>query len=470
MRTDLGDNLNHNILLIDDNENFLSSTKRFLEADGFYVKAVSSGDEAEALIRQNIIPFSLVLIDYNMPDRNGAAVTKKIKQYNEDLKVITFSGDSSSSVYADTLEHGASFVLSKDLEDEKILSVLHRICRDVEKRTKPIVLPDIGENKKIIENAGMIGVSNHLADIVRLIQKCAPFSQTVLIRGEHGTGKEKVAKAIHQNSARKLMPLIEVNCGAIPKDLIASELFGHLKGSFTGANENKIGKFQAAHKGTLFLDEVGEMPLEQQVSLLRVLQEKTIIPVGSSEPRPIDVRVIAATNAPLEKLIAEGRFREDLFYRLNGFPIILEPLRNRIEDVLPLAKYFLDQTNNDFNKEFILLQSTVEEMQKFSWPGNIRELQNTIVRMVTLSEDKNLTPTLLKKVMAGSLSQKRDESEDIELLHIQTQNSEKEIIIKALENSPSISETARKLNMSRSTLRDKIKNHGIMIKKQITKG
>lgn len=462
--------MNHNILLIDDNEGFLSSTKKFLEADGFYVKTVSSGDEAEALVRQNIIPFSLVLVDYNMPERNGADVTKKIKQYNDELQVITFSGDSSTTVYTETLEHGASFVLSKDLEDEKILGILHRICRDIEKRTKPVVIPTITENKNLIESAGMIGSSNHLAEIVRLIYKCASSQQTVLIRGEHGTGKEKVTKAIHQNSERKLMPLIEVNCGAIPKDLIASELFGHQKGAFTGANENKIGKFQAAHKGTLFLDEIGEMPLEQQVALLRTLQEKTIIPVGASEAKQIDVRVIAATNAPLEKLIKEGRFREDLFYRLNGFPIMIEPLRNRPEDIAHLAKFFLDKANKELDTDYILLQSTVEEMQKLSWPGNVRELQNTIIRLATLAEERTLTPTLFKKIMLGSLPPKRNETDDIEMLHIKTQNSEKEIIVKTLEKSSSISEAARKLNMSRSTFRDKIKSHGIMIKKPDTMG
>ena len=461
--------MKHNILLIDDSADIRISMKKFLEDEGFFVKAVATGDEGVALVRQGIIPFSLALVDFHMPDMAGDAVTKEIKKYNDNLCVLTLSGDDSADVHTKTLDSGASFVLSKITEDIKLLGVLHRICRDVEKRTKPLTIASGSEHRKLIERVDMVGASSHLAEVANLILKCAPFQQSVLILGENGTGKEKVAQAIHRNSNRRLMPFIPVNCGAISKDLIASELFGHQKGSFTGATENKIGKFQAAQGGTIFLDEIGEMPINLQVNLLRVLQEKAIVSVGSNEPKKIDVRVIAATNAPLEQMVKEGRFREDLYYRLNGFPIHLAPLNKRPEDIPHLASLFLTQANLEIKTNKILLQSTVDELMKMPWPGNVRELQNTIVRMVTLSDEKELSPAFLRNLMNGPTACDT-KSKDLDVIRFKSIADERTVLEEILKNSSNISDAARRLGMSRSTLRDKIKSHGIVINKQTHTG
>ncbi len=440
----------------------------FLEDEGFFVRAVSSGDEGIALIRQKIIPFSLALVDYHMPGVQGPEAIRKFKELDPSLTVLALSGDDSIDAHNKSLDSGAVFFVEKDIGEAKLLGILHRACREVERRVKPVVIATHSENQKLIASVGMIGVSEPMAEIAKLILKFGPSNDSVLIRGENGTGKEKVARAIHNHSQRSAKPFVAVNCAAIPENLIESELFGHEKGAFTGAARSRKGHFEAANGGTIFLDEIGEMPKHLQATLLRVLQEKTITPVGSTENRRIDFRLISATNAPLENLIEDKNFREDLFFRINVLPINIKPLRDRPEDIPVLALAFLAKANSEGGQNKILLESTAEELKKLAWPGNVRELEHCIRFLVNLSSEDHLDVELLKTRKDTSTLKKK--VEDLTTLKFSQMNSEKSIVMKALEEGGSIAGAARRLGISRSTVREKMKKYGIELKRTNLEG
>ncbi len=455
--------MKHYILLIDDDPGFLQSTKTFLEGEGFFVKAISHPEEGIALVKQKTIPFSLGLIDYHMPEISGADVIRRIRELDPNLTLIAFSGDKSDEVHNLTLRSGAIFFVSKGSSDMKLLGIIHRICQEVEHRFKPIQIIDETDRRKIIESVNLTSVSHHMAEVANLILKFAPTSASVLIRGENGTGKEKIAKAIHAHSPRANKPFIAVNCASIPANLIESELFGHEKGAFTGADAKKDGKFQAADKGTIFLDEIGDMPHHLQATLLRVLEEMTVMPVGSNTAKKLDVRVIAATNAPLEQKIDRDQFRRDLFHRLNALPIHVLPLRERTEDIPVLAKRFIEEANHDHQKQKILTPQVADELKRMPWPGNVRELKNAITRMVLLSEGSSLDLSVLKTPSAskGSAPAK---SKHYESFRFNTVNEERRLIQQALEKSHgNISAAARELQMNISTFRDKMKKYGFKV-------
>jgi DNA-binding NtrC family response regulator len=453
----------HNILLIDDDASFRASMSAFLSDEGFFVRTAANGDEGVALVRQKVIPFSLALVDFHMPDVGGPETIRQLKQLDSGFTVFAFSGDDSIDAHNSSLESGAVYFIEKDIGDAKLLGLLHRACREVERRTKPISISTHSENRKLIESVQMVGVSESMAEVARLVLKFAPSNDSVLIRGENGTGKEKVARAIHNHSARSGKPFIAVNCSAIPENLIESEFFGHEKGAFTGAARSRKGFFEAASGGTIFLDEIGDMAKHLQSSLLRVLQEKCITPVGSTESRKIDFRLIAATNAPLETFIAEKLFREDLFFRLNVLPITIKPLRERPEDIAILAQAFLEKANLETNQNKILLESTVEELKKIPWQGNVRELEHCIRFLVNLSSGENLDASLLKT--RSDLSAGRKKAPDLTTLKFSQMTDEKRIVLKALEESGSIAGAARMLAISRSTVREKMKKYGIELKR-----
>lgn len=455
--------MKHNILLVDDDPAFRGTMSAFLEDEGFFVRAVSGGDEGIALIRQKVIPFSLALVDYHMPEIQGPETIRKLKELEPGLTVLALSGDDSVDAHNNSLNSGAVFFVEKDIGEAKLLGILHRACREVERRVKPVSVSTHSENQKLIMSVGMIGVSESMGEVARLIQKFGPANDSVLIRGENGTGKEKVARAIHNCSQRNKMPFVAVNCAAIPENLIESELFGHEKGAFTGAARSRKGHFEAANGGTIFLDEIGEMPKHLQATLLRVLQEKTITPVGSNESKRIDFRLISATNAPLEKLIAEKCFREDLFFRLNVLPIFIKPLRERPEDIPVLAQAFLEKANAESGQSKILLEATAEELKKLSWPGNVRELEHCIRFLVNLSPEKHLDVELLKTRRDTSTIKMKPV--DLDTLRISQMNNEKNIVLKALEEGGSIAGAARQLGISRSTVREKMKKYGIELKR-----
>ncbi|MBL7670302.1 MAG: sigma-54-dependent Fis family transcriptional regulator [Bdellovibrionaceae bacterium] len=455
--------MKHNVLLVDDDPAFRRTMSDFLEEEGFFVRAVSSGDEGIALIRQKVIPFSLALVDYHMPDIQGPETIRKFKELDPALTVLALSGDDSVDAHNTSLDSGAVFFVEKDIGEAKLLGILHRACREVERRMKPVSIATHPENQKLIASVGMIGVSESMAEIARLILKFGPSNDSVLIRGENGTGKEKVARAIHNHSSRSNKPFVAVNCAAIPENLIESELFGHEKGAFTGAARARKGHFEVANGGTIFLDEIGEMPRHLQATLLRVLQEKTITPVGSTENRRIDFRLISATNALLENLIAEKSFREDLFFRINVLPINIKPLRNRPEDIPVLAQAFLEKSNAESGENKILLASTAEELKKLTWPGNVRELEHCIRFLVNLSSGQHLDVDLLKSRADISTSKKKPE--DLTSLKFSQMSNEKNIVLKALEEGGSIAGAARNLGISRSTVREKMKKYGIELKR-----
>ena len=297
--------MKHHILFIDDNDTLRESMQEFFDREGFIGKCVATGEEGIALVRQKVFQFSLALVDYHLPDMNGAQVIARLREYDSDLTALGFSDDKSVPVHNMALDSGAISFINKDAGDAKLLGILHRHCREYERRKKPLTITSKSANQQLIETVlGMAGCSNNLAEISRLVQKYANTVLTVLVRGENGTGKENIARVIHNLSRRRLMPYIAINCAAIPRSLIEGELFGHEKGSFTGADRDKAGKFQAANGGTIFLDEIGELDPSAQSALLRVLQEKTFLPVGSNITKKVDVRVIAATNASLEDMIA----------------------------------------------------------------------------------------------------------------------------------------------------------------------
>ncbi|HLZ18740.1 MAG TPA: sigma 54-interacting transcriptional regulator, partial [Smithellaceae bacterium] len=315
-----------------------------------------------------------------------------------------------------------------------------------------------------IEHAGIIGSSQSTLDLFEAIKRVAPTTTTILISGETGTGKELVAEAIHRNSPRKNNPLIKINCAAIAETLMESELFGYEKGAFTGAAITKPGKFELAHKGTLFLDEVGEIPRDMQVKLLRVLQEQEFERVGGLKTIKVDVRFIAATNRNLLQSVQEGSFREDLFYRLNVFPIHVPPLRERTDDILPLVDYFIDKFNKKLEKAIAGADDAVKEMLlRYRWPGNIRELENLIERMMLLAENPMITPgevppefkaDLEKGTIAGIDDDKKP-FKDFVRTHME--NVEKQMIVRCLEESGgNVTKAAKQLGLSRKGLQLKM--------------
>ncbi len=315
---------------------------------------------------------------------------------------------------------------------------------------------------------GIVGKSKAIVEISSMIKKIAPTSATVLLTGESGVGKEVFAKAIHYYSSRASKPFIKINCAAIPEDLLESELFGYEKGAFTGATKTKKGKFELANGGTIFLDEIGDMPISLQAKLLRVLQEKEIERLGGSSPIKIDVRIIAATNKDLEKMVYEGTFREDLYYRLNVISIHIPPLRERKEDIPLLVYYFLEKFNKEYNKNLTIADSLMEKLIQYDWPGNIRQLQNTIERMVILSKDNILTekdlPVDIKKQLKTQVPIYKKE-EKIQLPKT-VEEIEREAILKALEETGYVvKKAAKKLGMTPRQVRYRIEKYNIPLKK-----
>ncbi len=375
-------------------------------------------------------------------------------------------------------------VIAKFLTAGAVTFVLEPFGRNIKKVLKQIGEADSDLKEQISHRnkfCNLVGVSPQMQEIYSLIEKVAPTNSTVLITGESGTGKELVAKAIFKMSKRINMPFISVNCGAIPEDLLESELFGYNKGAFTGAVNKKIGRFQAADKGTVFLDEIGEMPLQLQVKILRVLQEREIQPIGSTNNIKIDARIIAATNKNLEKLVEEKKFREDLYYRLNVVPITIPPLRERKEDIRPLTEYFFKQFVKKFDKQGELKGVSDEALwvlENYSWPGNIRELENTLERIVVLKDSGYILPYDLpsklfqsdfeptnKPVMSdreylNSMIKLSDAGIDLKEV---IEKLETDIILQALEKTGGVKDKAAKLlKMKRTTLIEKLKRKKIM--------
>lgn len=376
-------NQRESILIVDDANDTLEVLRRNLTDEGFKVFTASNVPSALSLLSNTSI--DLVITDYKMPKISGLDLIKHVRDNYSNTEIMMITGYSSVEGAVEAIKAGAEEYLSKPFTEKELIAAVERALKKLYIRRADQVKPASRDNKFY----GLIGESSATKNIFKMISKAAKVSATILITGESGTGKELVARAIHYDSARAAAPFVPVNCGGIPETLLESELFGHVKGAFTGATESRAGFFQTAEKGTIFLDEISETSLSMQVKLLRVLQEKEISMVGSSRTRKVDVRIISATNKNLPNLVKNEVFREDLFYRLNVISIDVPPLRDRDEDILILAKHFVDKFARELDRPALKFSNSAKmALRNYDWPGNVRELENLIQRLVVMSDRK----------------------------------------------------------------------------------
>ena len=377
------------VLLVDDEERILKTLSRALRDDGHDVVVASSGERALALLNERC--FDLLVVDHRMPKLSGLELIRKVVDTDMDdaadaqrPAIVMMTAHATVESAIEAMKLGASDYLQKPFDVEELLVVARRALEHRKLRTEHQYL--LNEQKTQFNDYGIVGSSTEIRDVIDKLGRVAQSKSTVLIMGETGTGKELVARAIHDRSAERDMPLIKVNCAAIPETLLESELFGHLKGAFTNATANKKGKFSLAHGSSIFLDEIGLMSLSLQAKLLRVLQEREFEPLGAETTEKVDVRVIAATNRNLPKMMAAGEFQEDLYYRLSVIPIEIPPLRERREDIPVLVEHFIDKHRRRAGKHIEgVADDALALLSAYDWPGNVRELENTIERAVVLS-------------------------------------------------------------------------------------
>jgi two-component system NtrC family response regulator len=371
----------YSILIVDDEPNYLIVLSELLKDEGFEVFTAADGASGLKLVED--VDLDLVVTDMQMPGMNGLELLHKVKEKNRDLPVVVITAYAEVEKAVQAMQAGAYSYLAKPFSNDELIITLNKAAQLYSLVRENTRLRDEIKGKSGF--AGMVGKNPRMLQVYQLIEKVAPTHASVLITGESGTGKELVAKAIHVNSPRESRPFIAVNCAALSGSLLESELFGHEKGAFTGAVAMRKGRFELADTGTIFLDEVGEIPLALQSKLLRILQEKTFERVGSGKTIEVDVRIISATNKDLREEVSAGRFREDLFYRLNVIPISLPPLRERMDDMRLLAEYFVDKYRKELRKPMLQISAdALKLMVKLPWEGNIRELENTIERAAIL--------------------------------------------------------------------------------------
>jgi two-component system response regulator PilR (NtrC family) len=388
------------ILIVDDEPSMRDMLSIMLARDGYEVLLADSRAAAARVLAG--APLDAVITDVKLPDGDGIEIVRHVKTGSPETAVIVMTAFGSTQTAVAAMKLGAHDYLVKPFDVDELKIVLHNALEREQLREENRRLKAEFRNRHGLER--IIGVSRAMAPVFDMIRSVGATSTTVLITGESGTGKELVAKAVHAQSPRSEAPFVSVSCAAVAETLLESELFGHVKGAFTDAHQNKKGLFEAAHRGTIFLDEVGETPLSMQAKLLRALQEKRIRRVGGTEETDVDVRVIAATNRSLEAMVREKRFREDLFYRLNVIPIHLPPLRQRREDIPLLAEHFLQRFAADMGKPVrrVALE-TMERLVAYPWPGNVRELENVIERAVALESTEAVLPERLPEVVAQGL-------------------------------------------------------------------
>ncbi|HTM07942.1 MAG TPA: sigma-54 dependent transcriptional regulator [Verrucomicrobiae bacterium] len=377
------------VLIVEDNKSVLTVLKDLLEDDGYWVRAVETGQRGRAELKEN--DFDVCIIDINLPDMDGLDLLKEAKENGSTASIIIMTARNTMRNAIDAMKNGAFEYITKPFENDEI-SV--QVRRALESRKLVQDFRDLKkEVRKSYEPGNMVGTSPAMQKVYKVIGQVANTEASILIQGESGTGKELVAKTIHYNSPRWNKPFTAVNCAAIPRELLESELFGHEKGSFTGALERRIGKFELAEDGTLFLDEVGDIPLELQTKLLRVLQEREYSRVGGREVLKANARILAATNQDLERAVREKRFREDLYFRLKVIPIYLPPLRERRGDIPQLVGYFIDKINREMGTRISGVSAEgLKVLEEHGWPGNVRELENALIRAAVLSPGAVLFP------------------------------------------------------------------------------
>jgi DNA-binding NtrC family response regulator len=450
---------NTNILVIDDEKNQLELLTGYLKKKGAKVYASSSGSEGIEIVQNSIV--DIIISDYKMPDKTGIEVLEQVKKINPEIDfiIITAYGTVEDAVKA--MRIGAYDYISKPVDLDELDLILIRLLEHKSLKSENELLKyQLKEKNKI---SSIISNSSNMEEVLSISARAAESKATVLITGENGTGKEILAKAVHYISPRKDKPFIAVNIPALSENLLESELFGHEKGSFTGAERLRKGRFELADKGTIFLDEIGDIPPSIQVKLLRVLQEQQIERVGSTETINIDVRIIAATNQNLEKKIKEGIFREDLFYRLNIISVHIPPLRERKEDIMSLIEFFIDKYSKENNKpKFEISKEAADYLLKYNYPGNVRELENIIERAVVLARGSVITINDLPMNVKGLKTEEKITDAEPKSLTEQVESLEKRLIYDALANSGGNQTKAGKLlGITERNLRYKIKKYGI---------
>jgi two-component system nitrogen regulation response regulator NtrX len=454
--------MSQQILIVDDEERIRQSLNGVLRDEGYEVREAKEGAQALKMVETD--PPDIILLDIWMPGMDGIETLSRIKEISPQMPVVMISGHANIELAIKAAKLGAYDFIEKPLSLEKVLLTVNNALTMSKLEQENLALRQEVQRKHEI-----VGTSGEIQQLKEQIKIVAPTNGWVLITGENGTGKELVARGIHQLSLRAAKPFVEVNCAAIPEELIESELFGHEKGSFTGALTKRRGKFDLANEGTIFLDEIADMSLKTQAKILRILQEQKFERVGGSEMIFIDVRVIAATNRDLQEEIQKGKFREDLFYRLNVIPLVVPPLRERKNDIPLLVNHFIQEFCTENHKEPKKVSpESMELLTVYSWPGNVRELKNLVERMVIMTRGAVIEP---KDVPEPIRTQPKSPPEvpffAYNLLKDARREFEKSFIMKKLlENEENISKTAEMIGIERSNLHRKIKSYGIELRKE----
>jgi two-component system, NtrC family, nitrogen regulation response regulator NtrX len=458
--------MRHRILVIDDESAIRDSLKMILEYEHYEFVGASNGPDGIAIVQKDRP--DLVLCDIKMPGMDGIEVLRKLRAMDESLPVIMISGHATMQTAVEAIKIGALDFLEKPLSSERVIVTLANTLKHHELRRENRELKLAMESRY-----ELVGESPALRAVLEAVKRAAPTNATVLLLGESGVGKELVARTVHRNSSRAGQRFVQVNCAAIPEELIESELFGHEKGSFTGAAEKQIGKFEQADRGTIFLDEIGDMSPKTQAKVLRVLQEQEVERLGSARTIKVDVRVIAATNKNLEEAIARGEFRDDLFFRLNVIPIVVPPLRERREDIPVLVQHFARHFSEEHNVRVKRFDAAATDaLQRYRWRGNIRELRNTVERLMIMAPgDVVRVEDLPKEVVGGGLAPAVMEGSTTAsttpmpapgTLREFKDSAERAYLVQKLrENAWNISKTAEVIDTPRSNMYKKLEQYGI---------
>ncbi len=456
--------LKEKILVVDDEQSMREFLEIMLKKEGYRISLASNGEEVIKLLEKDI--FDLVLLDIRMPKMDGIAVLKRIKGLSPETVVIMITAYASADTAIKAMKEGAYDYITKPFKIEEIKLIIRNALEKRNLQRENIFLKQAVQDRYHFDS--IIGQGPKMLALYDLLEKVSPTKTNILVTGESGTGKELVAKAIHYNSPRKNQPFVTLNCGAIPEALIESELFGHMKGSFTDAIATKKGLFEVADEGTLFLDEISELPLLMQVKLLRVLQDREFKRVGGTEDIRVDVRIIAATNKNLEEAVTERRFREDLFYRLNVIQIKLPPLREKKEDIPLLTMHFLKKFSGELNKTISSISpDALQLLLTYAYPGNVRELQNIIERAVALESSQELTAQNLRSYLEEHLHIKKgvvdleipNEGIDLEKL---VEEIERNLLLKALGKTHGIKKKAAELlGINFRSMRYRLEKYGL---------
>lgn len=444
--------MKHRILIVDDDKDNLHDNKALLANAGYSVSTASSGQEAIDLLRNVKRDFSLVLMDYHMSGMTGAEAVRQIKEFKPDQQVVAFSLDDTRDVMRDTFRAGVADFIDKNSENDVLLNCVQAYCAKYDRLFRTVQHEDLpmSERAQLIRETGMIGQSESLFQLAKSIRKVAPTMATTLVLGESGTGKELVARALHQQSDRARGPFVAVNIAAESASLLDSSLFGHRKGAFTGAIGDQAGKFQLANKGTIFLDEIGDMSLDLQVKLLRVLQEREVTPLGASRPLQVDVRIVAATHKDLKAMVERGVFREDLYYRLSTVILTTSPLRERPDDIEPLVAHFVEEICKENGFARSIHRRCLEVFRQHTWRGNIRELRSVIERHLISCEAGVVRAEDLDAHLYQSAEERTPTT--LEAFDSHFESLKKKLVVDTIKSSNSRAEAARRLGVQQNHL------------------